>query len=363
MGGSARDRRRGLSRSGLSLPASVRGWICAASGDDGIGGIVRLGARSSTLQRVRAEIVAPDEPRPPREPREPRAPRERAANDGREQAVAQAAQTDLPLTADTGAEVPAPAEGAEGAAAPRRRRRGGRRERGERRPDAATEGLVGAEGVADAGIEGELPVAAVVNEAADTGAVEAAAPVDTPVADTPAVESPAAAAPAAAQASLPLETPAAVTSVDASAAVAPVQEDARSEQPATDHAVAVMVDSAPETAAVAVSEAAQAVVEPAVAAAVVEAAPAAPQTDSSESTLVRAMESLGGFAPAAPAPTPAPDLKTSLSDSGMVMVETSAARVAGVEPVEVEQTPLGRRRRPAAVISAEPMQQVETRGE
>ncbi|WP_026187954.1 Rne/Rng family ribonuclease [Methyloversatilis universalis] len=306
-------------------------------------------------------VREPREPRPPREPREPRAPRERAANDGREQAVAQAAQTDLPLAAATGADVPAPAEGEEGAAAPRRRRRGGRRERGERRPDAATEGLNGAEGVAEEAVEADLTVAAAGNEATGTGAVEAAAPVSTPVADTPAVELPAAAAPAAAQASLPLETPAAVTSVDASAAVAAVQEEARSEQPAADHSVAATVDSAPETAAVTVSEAVEAVVEPAVVAAVVEAAPAAPQTDSSESTLVRAMESLGSFAPAAPAPIPAPDLKSSLSDSGLVMVETSAA--AGVEPVEVEQTPLGRRRRPAAVISAEPMQQVETRGE
>ncbi|MCV4939357.1 hypothetical protein OFC17_31740, partial [Escherichia coli] len=83
-----------------------------------------------------------------------------------------------------------------------------------------------------------------------------------------------------------------------------------------------------------------AVVEPAVVAAVEDAAPTVPQTDSSESTLVRAMESLGSFAPAAPAPVPAPDLKSSLSSSGLVMVETSAT--ASVAPVEVEQTPLGR---------------------
>ncbi len=298
----------------------------------------------------------PREPRPPREPREPRAPRERAANDGREQA---AAQTDLPLTEATGAEVPAPAEGVEGAAAPRRRRRGGRRERGERRPDTTTEGLTGAEGAADEGVEADLPVVAAANEAAVSVAADTVAPVaDAPVAEVATAE---------AQASLPLDTPAAITPVETEAVATPVQNEPQAQPtPAADSVV-----QAAETVADTVTASASAVIESAVEPAVVEpavvaaeeAAPTVPQTDSSESTLVRAMESLGGFAPAAPAPAPvaAPDLKSSLSSSGLVMVETSAT--ASVVPVEVEQTPLGRRRRPVAVISNEPMQQVETRGE
>ena len=45
------------------------------------------------------------------------------------------------------------------------------------------------------------------------------------------------------------------------------------------------------------------------------------------------------------------------------MVETSAERAAGIEPVIVEQPQLGRRRRAAPVIANEPMQQVETRND
>jgi len=69
--------------------------------------------------------------------------------------------------------------------------------------------------------------------------------------------------------------------------------------------------------------------------------------------------------PPAPAPVvaPAADLQSTLADSGLVMVETSAERAAGIEPVIVEQPQLGRRRRPAPVIADEPMQQVETRNE
>ncbi|MFX5839551.1 hypothetical protein ABTE60_19785, partial [Acinetobacter baumannii] len=61
----------------------------------------------------------------------------------------------------------------------------------------------------------------------------------------------------------------------------------------------------------------------------------------------------------APAPVvaPAADLQSTLADSGLVMVETSAERAAGIEPVIVEQPQLGRRRRPAPVIANEPMQQ------
>ena len=255
--------------------------------------------------------------------------------------------------------MPAPAEGVEGAAAPRRRRRGGRRERGERRPDTTTEGLTGAEGAADEGVEADLPVVAAANEAAVSVAADTVAPVaDAPVAEIATAE---------AQASLPLDTPAAITPVETEAVATPVQNEPQAQPtPAADSVV-----QAAETVADTVTASASAVIEAAVEPAVVEpavvaaeeAAPTVPQTDSSESTLVRAMESLGGFAPAAPAPAPvaAPDLKSSLSNSGLVMVETSAT--ASVAPVEVEQTPLGRRRRPAAVVSNEPMQQVETRGE
>ena len=93
---------------------------------------------------------------------------------------------------------------------------------------------------------------------------------------------------------------------------------------------------------------------------------AASLNDAGESTLVRAMESFGSAPqPSAPAPVAAPaaDLQSTLADSGLVMVETSAERAAGIEPVIVEQPQLGRRRRAAPVIANEPMQQVETRNE
>lgn len=77
------------------------------------------------------------------------------------------------------------------------------------------------------------------------------------------------------------------------------------------------------------------------------------------------MESLGATPQSsaqAPVVFAAADLRSTLADSGLVMVETSAEHVARVEPV-VEQPQLGRRRRPAPVIANEPMQQVETRKE
>ena len=92
---------------------------------------------------------------------------------------------------------------------------------------------------------------------------------------------------------------------------------------------------------------------------------APPVTDSAESTLVRAMESMGS-SPIQVAPTPvaAPvDLQTSLDASGLVMVETQPGSGAGQAPIESEPVLLGRRRRQAPVIANEPMQQVETRGE
>ena len=144
-----------------------------------------------------------------------------------------------------------------------------------------------------------------------------------------------------------------------------------------DHAAPVQVEvPAPAVMSVAEMEATEVIrdeaqPEPAYTAPVVVEAAPAPLTDSSESTLVRAMESFGSApvqqAPAPVAEVPAPpaaapvisavDLKSSLDASGLVLVETQSA----APPIEVEQVQLGRRRRQAPVIPDEPMQQVETR--
>jgi hypothetical protein len=61
-----------------------------------------------------------------------------------------------------------------------------------------------------------------------------------------------------------------------------------------------------------------------------------------------------------PAPQPAPvDVKESLQQVGLVMIETSHAAPAanGFAPAQ----PLGRKPKPATVIASEPLQMVETK--
>ncbi len=296
-----------------------------------------------------------------RKQREPREPRERAANDAREQ---QQAQTDLPLAAATGTqpENVAPAEGGEGAAPRSRRRRGGRRERGERRPD----GVEGA--VADvAAVEGDLTVTDSAANEVPAAAVEAQAalPLDVPVA------APIAAEPAPLADAAPVTEVAAVVEAPVAPVVsAPMVSAPAAPEPAVVEPVAVDAPvTEPVVAEVAALPVVEVAAEPVAAPAPVVDQPAqiaASLNDAGESTLVRAMESFGSTPqPSAPAPVvaPAADLQSTLADSGLVMVETSAERAAGIEPVIVEQPQLGRRRRPAPVIANEPMQQVETRNE
>lgn len=64
---------------------------------------------------------------------------------------------------------------------------------------------------------------------------------------------------------------------------------------------------------------------------------------------------------AMPAPVkPLVDISVALQESGLVMVETSREKANVTPPVEPEMR-LGRKPRTAAVISNEPMMQVETR--
>ena len=55
------------------------------------------------------------------------------------------------------------------------------------------------------------------------------------------------------------------------------------------------------------------------------------------------------------------DLGAALSESGLVMIETSQDKVQEASRTDVPAQPMGRRARPAQVIPDEPMQQVETR--
>jgi ribonuclease E len=305
-------------------------------------------------------------PREPRPPREPRAPRERAANDGREQQ-----QADLPLNAQnalvadsTQPENPPSADGAEGTAPRSRRRRGGRRERGERRPDGAEGGAIADVAAVEGDIEG---VTAAANEA-PASTLESQASLPLPVSE------PMAARPADAATIEPETSSAPVEEVPPPAHAAPVQREvpppavmpsAGAEAAEAIHEAAEATEAASaETAAFEPASIALAPVEPAAIEAPV-AAVAPALTDSSESTLVRAMENIGA-APAAPT-TPAPeesapiDLSAPLAASGLVMVETQpGSGAAGATEPAVQ---LGRRRRQAVVIPQEPMQQVETRDE
>ncbi|WP_439536142.1 Rne/Rng family ribonuclease [Methyloversatilis sp.] len=298
---------------------------------------------------------APREPKPPREPREPRAPRERAANDAREQQ-----QVDLPLGADsTQPENGVPTEGAEGGAPRSRRRRGGRRERGERRPEGAEAGAIGDVAAVEGDIEG---VTAAANEA-PVDPTEAQAPLALTAAAEPVLDAPSP-VPAAVQ-DAPADIVARAEPVVAVIEEAPVQAEApvQIEVPAPAVMTVAEADAVEQIPPEPV-QAAPVVDTPVVAdVPVVRVAP--PVTDSAESTLVRAMESMGSSPiQVAPAPVAAPiDLQTSLDASGLVMVETQPGSGAGQAPIEPEPVLLGRRRRQAPVIASEPMQQVETRGE
>ncbi|MDP3289051.1 MAG: ribonuclease E/G, partial [Methyloversatilis sp.] len=302
----------------------------------------------------------------PREPREPRAPRERAANDAREQQ-----QVDLPLGADsTQPENGVPTEGADGAAPRSRRRRGGRRERGERRPE-------GAEGVAIgdvAAVEGDIEgVTAAANEA-PVDLTDAQAPLALAAAE-PLEEAPVF-VPAAEQVT-PVDIVARAEPVAAVIEETPAHVEAPAHIQAPEHVDAPEQVEVPAPAVMSVAEAdavEQISPEPVQAAPVIDipvvvdvpvVRSAPPVTDSAESTLVRAMESIGSPPiQAAPAPVAAPaDLQSSLDASGLVMVETQPGSNADQAAIEPEPVLLGRRRRQAPVIASEPMQQVETRGE
>ncbi len=292
----------------------------------------------------------PKEAREPREPREPRAPRERAANENREPQ-----QSDLPLSEGSAQpENGVPVEGAEGAAPRSRRRRGGRRERGERRPDAVEGAVIGEAAAIEGVIEGDVAVA---NPAANE------APIDLSVVqpDLPLPDAERSAKPVAPIAEIVVEPEAPVVeSAPPATAETPVAEIAV-QQPVEDVLPqAEAPQPEPETAPTAPVEVAA--IEPAP---VVASAAPAPLTDSSESTLVRAMESFGSAqspTPAAPQPAPV-SLETTLAASGLVLVETQSGKIPASAPVAAEQVQLGRRRRQAPAISNEPMQQVETRGE
>ncbi|HEY9193580.1 MAG TPA: ribonuclease E/G, partial [Methyloversatilis sp.] len=238
-------------------------------------------------------------------------------------------------------------------------RRGGRRERGERRPDAVEGGAINDV----AAVEGDIAVTSAAANEAPVQPFMAAAPSETEVSTSPETV----------EAVADAGTPAVVVDAVVQTAEAVVAEAAVVEAAAEPLAV-IPVQTAQPVAEV-VATVATVVETPEPLAVEPEARPeaavanAAPLSDSSESTLVRAMESFGSAAPApvqaAPAPSAAPaaDMQSTLASSGLVLVETQAALIADSVPVVSEQPQVGRRRRQAPVISNEPMQQVETRGE
>jgi ribonuclease E len=65
--------------------------------------------------------------------------------------------------------------------------------------------------------------------------------------------------------------------------------------------------------------------------------------------------------PASKQPSAPIDLGTTLSESGLVMIETKQEKVQELSQADLSPQPMGRRPRPAQVIPDEPMQQVETR--
>jgi ribonuclease E len=61
-----------------------------------------------------------------------------------------------------------------------------------------------------------------------------------------------------------------------------------------------------------------------------------------------------------PPPPPPVDLSANLQQAGLQMVETSSATLAAAPPASSAPQQLGRKPKPAAIISDEPMQMVET---
>jgi ribonuclease E len=260
--------------------------------------------REPREQREPREVREPREPREPKEAREPRPPRE--------------PREPRPPRADAGAAQnavsPAPTSGSEsnqdGEARSGRRSRGRGRGRGRNEEGASTE-IAGA-GTVVATLTGDTAMPA--------GLVDQSATATTVAPVTEQVAAPSAAAP------LPVE----VTAPVAAETVAPAHVEAAT--PVVDEAVAsvpVAVEQAPQPAAIP---------EPVVA---TMPAPAA------DPIIVP------------PAPQPAVDVKESLQQVGLVMIETSHA--APVVDVFAPAQPLGRKPRPAAVIASEPLQMVETK--
>ncbi len=254
-------------------------------------------------QREGRENREPRQPNAPREEnaqqqREPRRPRGEGRPERNAENAAAAQETRQPVAG----EVPQEAGGEESRGR-RRGRRGGRRERGEGRPEGAENAVA-------------------VNEQTE------AAPTEAPqLAAAPAAPVVVEAAPAIAAAALAVAESA--PEVVAEPAVAPA---------------AAVVELAPEAPAAAVTEPAP--VEPREVIAVAVAQPEPPV----------AAEPIA--VPAA-APTPV-DLSSTLEASGLVLVETASDKIRPVvvaEPAPVQP----RRRKPAAVVSDEPMVMVETR--
>jgi ribonuclease E len=274
--------------------------------------------REAKEAREPREVREPREPRPPREPkeaREPREPREPRPPRGDANA-AQGAVSPAPTLAGEGGQ----GSGQEGEARSGRRSRGRGRGRGGR----SEEGSAVAVGEAAAvqafeavPVAGEAIAATAVQLAVAepvTAAVAEARPVLVAPQEPVAAPIPEAAAEAAAPTAPAIEAPAPV-------AAAPVAEPAP---------VVVPTPAAAEPAPLPVAEAA------------IEAKPVA------EPIIVP------------PAPKPAAvDVKESLQQVGLVMIETSHA--APPADAFAPAQPLGRKPKPAPVIVNEPLQMVETK--
>ncbi|MBI3095344.1 MAG: Rne/Rng family ribonuclease [Rhodocyclales bacterium] len=245
------------------------------------------------------------EPRPPREPREQRPPRGEAA---------QNAVSPAPTPGNEG--------GAEGEARSGRRSRGRGRGRGRSEEgsttEAATAGFVAAQATMPAAEEAGVAVAM------PAAVIE---PVTPPVAETTAPAVPEQVAAPVVEAEVPAEV------------AAPVAAEV--EAPMTAVVAEPVAPVAPVTAPAPVAPAPQPVVQAAIAPEPV----AAPVADPI-------------IVPPAAQPAPV-DVKDSLQQVGLVMIETSHA--APVANSFAPAQPLGRKPKPAPVIPNEPLQLVETK--
>ena len=266
----------------------------------------------------------PREPRDPKEIREPREPREpRETRETREPRPPREPREPRPPRADTGAAqnglTPAPASGNEGSqdgeARSGRRSRGRGRGRGRGEEGGTTEVAAGGTVVATLNDATAMP-AAFAEPAAPSVTVAPTAErfaVEAPAVDMAPVSAPLHVEVAAAEAVAP--TPAEIAAPVAAEAVAPAP---------------VAVQPAPQPVVAA---------EPVVAA--IQAAAVDPII-------------------VPPAPQPAVvDVKESLQQVGLVMIETSHAAPAANSFAPAQ--PLGRKPKPANVIASEPLQMVETK--